>query len=234
MSRKGIDYPHASLKKSIDLAQGVYEIGGSCSAEMCAEKLGMKVGGGFRGRVTAATKYGLITNTRGQIETTQLYRDYHLGYSKEEKIHIMRSAFLHVPLFNEIYMKFKDQKLPTDIFDRLLIREFSVNEQVASRVSKYFIEGAKASELLNPDNTFWESSADDSSYDDEDSTGDEDENEEIEAENNVEIVDPPVDSTTYTVRITGPGINSVIAINDEDDLDIVNVMLNKVKKKLME
>src|SRR5437879_2821372 len=34
----------------------------------------------------------------------------------------------------------------------------------------------------------------------------------------------------YTVRITGPGIDSRISIKDEEDVDIVEVMLKKVRR----
>ena len=36
----------------------------------------------------------------------------------------------------------------------------------------------------------------------------------------------------YTVRITGPGIDSRIAIKDEEDVDIVDIMLKKVRRLL--
>ena len=34
------------------------------------------------------------------------------------------------------------------------------------------------------------------------------------------------------MRIKGPGIDSLIVVNEEEDLDIVDVMLKKVKKRL--
>jgi hypothetical protein len=36
----------------------------------------------------------------------------------------------------------------------------------------------------------------------------------------------------YTVRITGPGMDTKIAIKDEDDVEIVEIMLKKVRKLL--
>ena len=36
----------------------------------------------------------------------------------------------------------------------------------------------------------------------------------------------------YSVRITGPGIDSRIAIKDEDDVEIVEAMLKKVRRLL--
>lgn len=231
---KKIDYPRASVARSIQLAEAVYELGGSCGLEMCAEHMGRKVGGGFKDIVSAAVKFGLITNTKGMLGTTQLFQTYHLGYSLEEKAQVLQQAFLRVPLFLEIYERFKSQKLPIEILDKLLIREFQVNQQIASRVAKYFLDGAKATKLLNGDNTFHllsgvtdepekenaeESPVDSMEYRDTD----------LDAEP-VEIID----ANEFSVRITGPGINSTIAIREEDDLDIVEVMLKKVRKKLLE
>ena len=228
---KKIDYPHASVAKSIELAEAVYDLGGSCGLEMCAEKMGRKVGGGFKAVVSAAAKFGLITNNRGQLGTTKLFQNYCLGYSPEEKAQILQEAFLRVPLFSEIYERFKNQKLPTDIFDKLLTREFQVNQQVASRVAKYFIEGAKATKLLNGDNTFHLIT--DVGCDPEEEVvvdeteGDDEPNQEV-------ILAEPVDSSEFLVRIAGPGMNSAIIIREDEDLDIVEVMLKKVRKKLLE
>lgn len=229
---KQIDYPHASVAKSIELAEAVYDLGGSCGLEMCAEKMGRKVGGGFKAVVSAAAKFGLVTNNRGQLGTTKLFQDYYLGYSPEEKAQILQQAFLRVPLFQEIYERFKNQKLPVEIFDKLLVREFQVNQQVASRVAKYFIEGAKATKLLNGDNTFHLIpivGAHPEEDEEVDALDDSDGNEEL----NPEIEKPEsIDSDEFSVRITGPGMNSTIIIREEEDLDIVEVMLKKVRKKL--
>jgi len=234
---KVIDYPHASLAKSTELAKAVYDLGGSCGLEMCAEQMGKKVGGGFKAIVSSSSKYGLITNNRGQLETTDLFRDYHLSYTSEEKAQILRTAFLRVPLFKDIYERFKQQQLPVGIFDKLLIREFDVNQQVASRVAKYFVEGAKATGLLKGDNTFapmdGEEIEDEDLLDDEDG-GDAGSDSTSSTRADSEVPLPSHDHGEFSVRIIGPGMNSTIAILEEEDLDIVEVMLKKVRKKLSE
>lgn len=37
---------------------------------------------------------------------------------------------------------------------------------------------------------------------------------------------------SYTVRISGPGMDSVVAINETDDLDILDVILKKVRRQM--
>lgn len=236
---KKIDYPHASITKSIELAEAVYALGGTSSIEMCAEQMGRKVGGGFNSIVSAATKFGMITKTRGQLAITELFKDYHLGYSNEEKSEILRSSFLHVPLFHEIYERFKNQILPIKILDRLLIREFNVNQQDASRVSKYFIDGSKATELLNSDNSFCTVNLDlPDSHPEEKIDKSEANTSQDQTHSIINTTSPTstedLNNDEFTVRISGPGINSTLTIKEEDDLDIVEVMLKKVRKKLLE
>lgn len=37
----------------------------------------------------------------------------------------------------------------------------------------------------------------------------------------------------FAIRIAGPGIDAIQAINDEDDFAIVDAMLNKIKKAVL-
>lgn len=239
---KKIDYPHAPIDRSIELAEAVYSLGRTSSMDMCAEQMGLKVGGGFKSIVSAATKFGLITKIRGQLSTTALFESYHLGYSTEEKSQILRDAFLNVPLFLEIYERFKDQELPVKIFDKLLIREFKVNQLDASRVAKYFISGAKVTELLNSDNTFHalnQATHNLEHNNDSNSNSPEQNNEpdiqtETSSNNTQSSPKEAVSSDEFSVQISGPGINSTIIIREDEDLDIVEVMLKKVRKKLLE
>jgi hypothetical protein len=149
---KTVDYPRASLAKSLSLAEAVYELGGSTTIEICAEHMDRRVGGGFRDIVSAAVKYGLVTTSKGSIRTTQLFKEYHLGYTDQEKIDILRGAFSNVPLFNEICARFDGRAIPLEILDRLLVREFDVTQQVASKVSKHFLEAAKSTGIVSDDN----------------------------------------------------------------------------------
>ena len=151
-----VDYPHASIKKSLELAEAAHDLGGNCSVEMCADKLGKKVGGAFNATMSAAKKYGLVDVRHGQVTTTELFREYRLAYDDEERRQKLQYSFLGVPLFQTIYDRFHSGKLPVEIFEKFLVRELGVSEQNASRVAKYFIDGAKAAGLLSGDNTFVE------------------------------------------------------------------------------
>src|SRR5881394_1501662 len=112
-----IDYVRASLKAALALAQAVDELGGSCTLEMAADKLGKKRGGAFQALVGATVKYGLVENRKGRLTTTARFRDYKLAYNKEEQEQVAQQAFLAVPLFRQIFDRFRQHKLPVEHFE---------------------------------------------------------------------------------------------------------------------
>ncbi|MGH7240048.1 MAG: hypothetical protein ACREHG_08280 [Candidatus Saccharimonadales bacterium] len=228
-----IDYPRASLSNAIRLADAVHDLGGQCSVELAADKLGKKVSGAFQALVGATMKYGLVAHKKGQLSTTKLYREFKLAYTKEESNQFAQKAFLSVPLFRTIFERFVDKKLPVSHFEKLLIRELSVPDAIASRVAKYFVDGAKQIGLMKADNLLVTEGG---SGQDEIQEIQDDDNIPNEGEDDVEQMNPrqKVLGSTYSIRIKGPGIDSQMAINESEDLYIVQAMLKKIEKKLQE
>jgi|GEM_PF-1359064 len=235
-----IDYPRASLKNTLELAQAIDDLGGKSSTDMAADKMNKKVSGAFQALIGSASKFGLVTSKKGQLEVTELYREYKLAYSKEEAGKILIEAFLTPPLFGNIFERFNGRELPVAHFEKLLIREFGVPDQISSRVSKYFLEGAKQCALLGTDNVLRVEA------------GEEDDTEE-QPEANRKASQPHKDTVKtgaavgqhgvqdqiaedgkFSVRIKGPGMDSVIVVNEEEDLLIIRAMLKKVEKKFSE
>ena len=217
---KIIEYTRASFKKSIELAKTVDELGGSCDKKTAAEKMGKTVSGGFTALIGAASKFELIKMNRGVLSLEQTYKDYKLAYNDEEKTKILQKSFFSVPLFKKVYDKYKDVKLPIDLLDKVLIREFGVEEKMASRVAGYFIDGAKMVKLLNPDNSF-------NSI-----------NRKIETNEEKEVFDEPDDErngsqkNNYIVQIHGPNIDQKIEIEETDHILLVEAAMDIIKKKL--
>lgn len=232
---KLIDYPRASLLAAIDLAIAVDELGGSCTIDMAAEKLGKKVSGAFRALISSASKYGLIENKSQKLTVTNLFREYKLAYSDDERKLKLRDALLLVPLFRDVYNRFMGKELPVSHFERLLIREFSVPDDLGSRVASYFIDGAKISGLMGDNNKLIEISTLmpqtelPAEYGD---TGDQNIEEDKNGQKSEPEDEPLPIQKKYTVRISGPGMNSVIEVNEQEDMLIVQAMLKKVEKAL--
>jgi len=242
---KQVDYPRASMKNCFVLADAVNELGGQCSTAMAADKLNKQsTSGAYKALVGAAVKYGLLINKKGQLVVTELYRDVKLAYDEKEAMKVTQKVFLSPPLFNAVFVRFENMPLPINHFEKLLIREFDVPEQLASRVSNYFLEGAKQCEMLGEGDVLSrekevvgdviESDADVSSgnvnqtiYAPAVTAGN-------AAPSNVRTNTEHVveEGGKFSVRIKGPGMDTLLVINEEEDLLIVKAMLKKVERKL--
>ncbi|HWX67828.1 MAG TPA: hypothetical protein VNZ27_15530 [Rhodanobacter sp.] len=229
---KIVDYPRASLLNSMELAEAVTSLGGNSTVDMAAERMNRKMSGAFTALVSSATKYGLLSSKSGKLTVQQTYRDYKLAYNDEEKLNALRIALLSPPLFRAIYDRFQSKPLPVEHFEKLLIREFEVPGDQASRIGMYFLEGANQAGLIGSGNVLLSVSAA------------EDSSESMLEPNKAasELRDAGVEGQTFrteqssltdfAITFSGPGLNSTIIIAEEEDLLIVEAMLKKVKKAL--
>lgn len=231
---KIIDYPRASLKSSLELAKAIDDLGGECSNVMAAERLNRKVSGAFNALVSAATKFGLVEGKSQKLSTSALYKDYKLAYTPEESNEKLQEAVLSPVLFRAIYERFLGKEIPITHFEKLLVREFEVPDDWASRIASYFIEGAKQSGLLGEnhrliDNSF---SADDGGGAKSESSGEGGAQtpQTTQGQEREEAIS--AHQKTYVVKITGPGMNSTIEVHEPEDMLIVQAMLKKVEKAL--
>lgn len=230
---KALDYPHASFKAAQEMAAAVDALGGACSLEMCAEKMGNKLGGGFNYIVSAVQKFGLVNYKSGQLTLNPLYRDIKLAYTDDERNNLLRSAFLSPPVFSRLYERFKGKELPISMLDKMLIKEYQVDDNSASRIKKYFIDGAKSVGLLNAQNQLID-------FNFPVAAQETTETEEIqiipeEIKQTSEVANTGIislsDLDEFVFHITGPGVNSRIAIREEEDFIILDAMIRKIKKR---
>lgn len=242
---KIIDYPRASLRAALQVADAVDGFAGSCSVELAAEKLGKKVGGAFAAQISAAVKYGLIDSKGGKLSTTALYRNFKLAYTPEESSRQLQAALLSPPLFANIFERFKGERLPISHFEKMLIREFGVPDDSASRVSGYFLDGAKQTGLLDGEHRLLSGTAanEDSSgglVGQQETFGSASENSITDDQVNPQNPDQGLKVGAaglqvhegFWLNIRGPGMNFSIEIEDLDDLEIVQVMLRKIERAL--
>jgi hypothetical protein len=222
------DYPRKSLAQSLELAAAVDSLGGTSSEEMAGSKLGRKGtnSGAFAALVGAAVKFGLLDNRKATLSVTSRYRDYKLAYDEEQRTQALRAAFLNPPLFRAITERFSGKAIPTDILDKLLIREFGVPEALAARVGEYFLEGAKAVRLLSDAGVLIADGGPSSVATPAPAVS--------EAVETVPISPEPVlvPTSHYVVRVTGPGISSSVDIIDEEDLVLVDALLKRIRRSL--
>ncbi|MVN21990.1 hypothetical protein [Mucilaginibacter arboris] len=233
---KNLNYPLASFQKAFTLADAVDALGGSCSVENCAQKMQRKVSGGFMVIISSAQKFQLVSFEKGIITTSSEYKLIKHSYTNSERLALLRKAFLVPQVFSILFERFKGRELPTEMLDKILIREFGVEENTAGRVAGYFIEGLKAYGLLNGNVVVEE---------DQEVTPNKTSSETV---NNVEpvVLSKPVEkdekpdsadasfitlkSDRYEIQLSGPGINGKFIIEDEEGLLIAEAILKKIKK----
>lgn len=233
---KVIEYPSSSFAKALELANAVDYLGGNCTVQSCADKLNKKVSGGFGMLISSAIKHSLITRKREEMFTTKLFKDIKLAYNDGEKTQNLRQSFLSPVLYKRIYERFKGKDLPVQMLDKLLVREFAVEADLGSRISGYFIDGVKFLNLLDGNKLV----DIDIEKEPANSEKSEPENKESEVENSSSsnVTNSSVENvshnTAYVIHIKGPGMDSKITINEEDDFLILEAMTRKIKKKLNE
>lgn len=231
---KVVDYPRASLENSLQLAEAVASLGGSCSIAMAADKMGRKVSGAFNALVSAAVKYGLIASKEGKLSVQSLYRSVKLAYSDAEKRGFLGEALLSPPLFRAIVDRFEGQVLPTEHFEKLLVREFSVPDDQASRIAQYFVQGAKQVGLVSGAGVISRTGieADEPAGEKSDPNESDRSVGGSQSRQSVDQQSRDMSSDEYSISFKGPGLNSTIVVREQEDLLIVDAMLKKVSKAL--
>lgn len=238
---KIIEYPRASFQRVLEMADAIEYLGGKCTVQNCADRLGVKVTGSFNALIGAAKKHGLVDSKKETLLTTELYKRIKLAYDENEKRQNLRFAFLAPPTYSKVYEKFKGRELPIQMLDKLLIREFGVDSERAQRIMNYFIEGAKYCELLI-DNKLVDTNNNEVSINDNEDETEEEFVETVNSNSNKsqpelqknETLQLSASAETYVVHIYGPGMNSKLSISEEEDLIILDAMISKLKKRMNE
>lgn len=235
------NYPDASLEKCLELADAVESLGGECLSATAAEKLNRtEKSGGFGMVVSSTVKYGLITNNRGNLKITELFKNIIHAYNDDEALMFKREAFLKPEVFKLTYERFKGKELDTNIMNKIFIREYQVDSKSAQKVAGYFIKGLKLLILLDQQNNLLDIDSNKNDEKKENELENEDDNliEEVKVEEvnspNVTIVQRTFSNEDeYTIHIKGPTIDSKLIIKDEDDFVILTSYINKIKKAIL-
>ncbi len=109
--RSTIEFPYLDLDMAVEIAKGVYAVGGSsCQWDQLAAHLKQTAnGGGFRLRVMTAKTFGLVTYGQQTVTLTNLGRQV---CDPQQEVAAKAEAFLSVPLYYAIHEKFKGGTLP--------------------------------------------------------------------------------------------------------------------------
>lgn len=233
---RNLNYPLASFQKAYILSESVDALGGSCSVEMCAEKMQRKISGGFMVIISSAQKFSLITFEKGIITITEEYKLIKNSNISNKKIALLKKAFLTPQVFSILYDQFKGSELPVNMLDKILISGFGIEENKAGRVAGYFIDGLKSFGLLNGNNIVEDTSETNVESKPAETVAGPKLNPAITKSERVLEPEHPDTSFTakktenYGLQLSGLAISLKINIEDEADLQIAEAVLNKIRK----
>lgn len=144
-----------SLIQAKELISNLHELGGKATIGLFAEKIEMSERSGpFRSKLSSLSKYNLVKYGESDIELTGLAIQILNAYSGEEEKLFLFKSLISIPIFAEIVDRFFHTKLDFEILDRILIREYGVNNRHVQTLKKTFIESSKFIDLLNDDGIF--------------------------------------------------------------------------------
>lgn len=246
---KEIEYTNRTFSSALELAEAIYDCGGSCSMEVAAHKLNLKVTGSFRALIASASKFGLIQMKSGTVSITDAFKGMHLSYDEKEKQSLYIDAFLKAPLYRKLYTNFKGKTIPVDIFEKMLIKDYGVSGTAGAAASN-FIKGGqqlgfiKDNQVLPVDEGNLLPITDGNEKKDSKSkTANKGESKTVNAKtpppaakDSTKFTPPPAPPLPQEIRITikGAGLNYEIPLLDDSDWIILNAVLKKAKGKFNE
>ena len=136
---KKISYPPRGMdiKEAIELAKILYNNGKKLKVGTYADLLNMaETGGAFRTKVNTLIKYGLIEKKNDYILTTDLLKKIINAYTENERKELIFKAISNMPLYKKLLDVYSETGLDIKNLDKILIREFEVNERSAKLVKK--------------------------------------------------------------------------------------------------
>lgn len=149
-------FPSFSLEDSLVIAQAIADnnAGKPYSKLSLAESIGRKPdSSGFRNLLSASLQYGLTEGSfaQAQIKLTALGMEATMPQSEDERRKALVKAARNVGLYDQLYAKFDQAKLPADAnFRNTLIREHAVDTAYADDFIKLFKEDGKLTGLIRP------------------------------------------------------------------------------------
>jgi hypothetical protein len=138
-----IDFPYVALDGAIEVAKALYSrcAFGSCDQDELAAQMGQTLSGAFRQKTSAARTFGLISKDgRSAFVLTDLGKRI---VSSENERAAKVDAFLSVPLYVQIYEKFRGHNLPPPKALEREMETLGVSGKVADRARQSFEKSAQ-------------------------------------------------------------------------------------------
>lgn len=146
--QSAIVFPYVDLESAVAMARGLYHVGGlACAVQDLASYLQQAVsGGGFRLRLLAARRFGLLQYERGAVQLTELGRRV-IDPAQERAARA--KAFLEVPLFQAVYEKFQGVALPQSEVLEQVLGSLGVPSKQRGKARQLLLRSARQAGFFN-------------------------------------------------------------------------------------
>jgi hypothetical protein len=140
--RSTIAFPYLPLDDSVEVAKGVYALGGAtCQWDQLAAHFNVAAnGGGFRARLQTAKMFGLLTYDRGTVTLTAL--GTRISDPAQERA-ARAESFLKIPLYNKVHEDYKNAVLPPQSGLEAAMVNMGVSPKQKSKARQVFERSAK-------------------------------------------------------------------------------------------
>lgn len=139
---KLIDYPLNDIYTCVEVARLIYRYK-RISKEQCASEYGSSLSGQFQTLLGSAAKYGLISQKKGVLYSTDLIDEIELAYSDAERKLKLKKAVLSCPFFADFFAR-ETVFVPSDYLEKKLIKEYGVEARKASIVAQVTLKNKVA------------------------------------------------------------------------------------------
>jgi hypothetical protein len=138
-----IDFPYMALDSAIEVARAIYSRCGfgTCDQDELAAEMGQTLSGAFRQKTSAARTFGLTSKDgRSAFILTDLGKRI---VSPENERAAKVEAFLSVPLYSQIFEKFRGHNLPPSKALEREMETLGVSGKVTDRARQSFEKSAQ-------------------------------------------------------------------------------------------
>lgn len=147
--RSTIGFPYGDLDSGVNVARTLYERGGGhCQMDQLAAWMNYSSvdNGAFRLQLNTARIFGLSSQSRRNIELTQLG---HRIVDGEQEAEARVDAFLYVPLYRKVHEHFLGRGLPPDAGLESVFADFGVARKQTSKARQAFQRSAQQAGFFN-------------------------------------------------------------------------------------
>lgn len=126
------EFPLTTLGVAEEVLLAIDKAGGKIDTKALSTSLNIR-GGAFARKLSSIKRWGLVSG-QGMLAVTELGKGILHPISDEELAQTRKTAFIGIPLFSELYQRFKNN-LPEDkTFIAILIREHEIKEVDAKTI----------------------------------------------------------------------------------------------------